>query len=64
MDEKEALIEAQSRIRNAKNELVMAVLALDYNESFSNSLASLKETIGDLKVSEVRIDRFLERAQR
>lgn len=60
MDQKEALIEAQMRIRNAKNELVIAVLALDFNENFSNTIASLKETIGDLKVSEVRIDKFLE----
>ena len=60
MDEKEALIEAQVRIRNAKNELVMAALALDFHKSFSNTIASLKETIGDLKVSEVKIDKFLE----
>lgn len=30
MDQKEALIEVQTRIRNAKNELVIAVLALDF----------------------------------
>ncbi len=60
MDKIKALVEAQSRIRNAKNELVIAVLALDFNEGFGNTIASLKETIGDLKVSEVRIDKFLE----
>jgi hypothetical protein len=60
MDQKEALIEAQTRIRNAKNELVIAVLALDFSENLSNTIASLKETIGDLQVAEIKIDKFLE----
>lgn len=59
MNEKEALVEAQSRIRNAKDELVIAVLALDFNESFSNTIVSLKETIGDLQVAEIKMDKFL-----
>ena len=60
MDEKSALIEVQSRIRSAKNELVIAVLALDGHKGFVNTVASLKETIGDLKTSEARIDMALE----
>ena len=58
--ERSALIEAQSRIRSAKNELVIAAMVLDQQEGFDKTITSIKETIGDLKISEVRIDKFLE----
>ena len=60
MDERSVLIEVQSRMRNAKNELVIAVLALENCNGFINTITSLKETIGDFEIAIACIDKDLE----
>lgn len=60
MDKRSALIEVQTRIRNAKNELVTAVLALENCNGFINTITSLKETIGDFEIVIAYIDKDLE----
>ncbi|MCK5014026.1 MAG: hypothetical protein KAS66_09410 [Candidatus Omnitrophica bacterium] len=60
MDERSVLIEVQSRMRNAKNELVIAVLALEKCNGFINTITSLKETIGDFEIAIAYIDKDLE----
>lgn len=56
----QTLIEAQTRIRNARNELVLAVMALELTGLFKDSTAAMKETIGDLLVAEKHMDKFID----
>lgn len=57
--ERQLIIEAQTLIRNAKNELALAVMALKEIDHFKNSLSAMKGTINDLVVLEKHLDKFI-----
>lgn len=50
----------QIHVRNAKNELVMAVLGLEQTEhDFTKTTAEMKQTIGDLVLAERLLDDWI-----
>ena len=57
--ERDRLIEVLKYLREGKNNLVMAALALDQMESFDKTVASIKEVVGDLVCAEKELNDFL-----
>ena len=62
MDKKKRnLMEAAQRFNNAKNQLVLAILALEIVDpiTFNRTIAETKDVVDDLKKAESLIDQHL-----